>query len=98
MSSSVRSGPSHPFAGSGAARRPTLARGVALALAAATLGTLALAAPASATTRTFSFTGAAQTWTVPAGVTQAKFNMYGAQGGGDATGSFVAGLGGRATA
>ncbi len=30
---------------------------------------------------TFSFTGAAQTWTVPAGVTQATFDVFGAQGG-----------------
>ena len=30
---------------------------------------------------TFSYTGAAQTWTVPDGVTQATFDVYGAQGG-----------------
>jgi Glycine rich protein len=57
------------------------------------LATLAFAGPAAATTETFSFTGAAQTWTVPAGVTQATFDLYGAQGFGSA-----AGLGGRATA
>lgn len=31
---------------------------------------------------TFDFTGRAQTWTVPAGVTSATFHVYGAQGGG----------------
>src|SRR5436853_7690560 len=36
---------------------------------------------AEATTVTFNYTGAAQTWTVPAGVTQATFDVYGAQGG-----------------
>ena len=30
---------------------------------------------------TFEFTGGAQTWVVPAGVTQATFNVVGAQGG-----------------
>ncbi len=30
---------------------------------------------------TFAYTGAAQTWTVPAGVTEATFEVYGAQGG-----------------
>jgi FIMAH domain len=50
MSSSVRSGSSHPFAGSHAACRPTLARRVALALATAALATGALAAPALADT------------------------------------------------
>ena len=51
------------------------------ALAVVGLSTLAFAAPASATTETFNFTGAAQTWTVPAGVTEATFDLYGAQGG-----------------
>lgn len=32
-------------------------------------------------TCTFNFTGAAETWTVPDGVTQATFELYGAQGG-----------------
>jgi hypothetical protein len=44
-------------------------------------GMLALAAPASATTETFNVTGGPQTWTVPAGVTQATFDLYGAQAG-----------------
>jgi hypothetical protein len=53
-------------------------------------------------TETFSFTGAPQTWTVPAGVTQATFDVFGAQGGdsfvtGGATGG-KGGLGGEATA
>src|SRR5438477_9636018 len=62
--------------------------------------TPALAAPSCATsgttvTCTFSYTGAAKTWTAPAGVTQATFDLYGAQGGG---GFNNGGLGGRVTA
>ncbi|HPR44459.1 glycine-rich protein [Ottowia sp.] len=49
-------------------------------LAAALLG--AVASGASAATATFSYTGAAQTWTVPAGVTQVTLDLRGAQGGG----------------
>jgi hypothetical protein len=62
--------------------------------------TALLAAPAAATTETFNFTGAAQTWTVPAGVIEATFDLHGASGGGFAPGAtrFLAGLGGRATA
>src|SRR5918994_2728101 len=37
---------------------------------------------------TFSYTGAAQSWTVPEGVTQATFDVYGAGGGGASTRSF----------
>ena len=43
-------------------------------------------------TVTFDFTGAAETWTVPAGVTSATFDLYGARGG------IGGGLGGRVTA
>jgi serine/threonine-protein kinase len=46
---------------------------------------------------TFDFTGGAQTWTVPAGVTSATFHVYGAQGGGTSAPS-VGGLGGSAFA
>jgi Ca2+-binding RTX toxin-like protein len=67
-------------------------------LATATLATLAFAAPASAFTETFNYTGTAQTWTVPAGVTQATFDLYGAQGAGIASVDEAGGLGGRATA
>jgi Glycine rich protein len=49
-------------------------------------------------TVTFCFTGAAQTWTVPAGVTSATFSVSGAQGGGGAGNAIAAGLGGRAVA
>jgi hypothetical protein len=98
MSSSVRSGSPHPFAESTAARRPIRARRAAVALAATTLGTLALAPPASAaTTVTFNYTGSAQTWTVPLWVTEATFDLYGAQGA-ETGGCCVPGLGGRATA
>ena len=34
-----------------------------------------------ATTRTFSYTGAAQTWNVPVGLTRATFDLYGGSGG-----------------
>jgi VCBS repeat-containing protein len=46
---------------------------------------------------TFSYTGAAQSWTVPEGVTQATFDVYGAGGGGASTRSF-GGRGGEAKA
>ena len=63
------------------------------------LGRWRSAAPASATTDTFNYTGDAQTWTVPAGVTSATFDLYGARGGGFVGDSLLApGLGGEATA
>jgi Glycine rich protein len=68
------------------------------ALAVVGLATLAFAAPAAATTDTFNYTGDAQTWTVPAGVTEATFDLYGAMGGGVQFGDYAPGLGGRATA
>ena len=43
----------------------------------------------------FNFTGGAQTWTVPAGVTSANFNVYGAQGGDWGLAPYIATLGGR---
>ena len=76
--------------------RPSLVRRAALAVVG--LSTLAFAAPASATTETFNHTGAAQTWTVPAGVTSATFDLYGAQGAGLDFPAFAPGLGGRAMA
>ncbi|MCL4860690.1 MAG: PxKF domain-containing protein [Caldilineaceae bacterium] len=49
-------------------------------------------------TVTFAYSGAAETWTVPAGVTSATFDLYGAQGRpGDVTGG-GGGNGGRTTA
>jgi hypothetical protein len=39
-------------------------------------------------TVTFEFSGAAETWTVPAGVTSATFDLYGAQGGAGGGGQF----------
>ena len=75
-------------------------RRIGLAVSTLLLGMLAFAAPASATTETFNYTGAAQTWTVPAGVTEATFDLYGAQGHGGCCpfSAFPGGLGGRATA
>ncbi|MFL5908580.1 MAG: glycine-rich protein [Solirubrobacterales bacterium] len=61
----------------------------------ACFGSALLASPALATTETFNYTGAAQTWTVPAAVTSASFDLLGAQG---AAVYGAAGLGGRATA
>ncbi|MFN8491594.1 MAG: hypothetical protein U0350_28610 [Caldilineaceae bacterium] len=53
-------------------------------------------------TITFAYTGAAETWTVPAGVTQATFDLYGAQGGAGGGNQSVrpgsGGLGGEAKA
>ena len=46
--------------------------------------------------QTFNFTGAQQTWTVPAGVTSVNVNVQGAQGGNTSWGT--AGLGGRVQA
>ena len=62
------------------------------ALALAAFSSAALAAPASAATGSFAYTGVPQTWVVPQGVTEATFDIRGAQGGGDG------GLGGRARA
>lgn len=47
-------------------------------------------------TCTYEYTGAAQTWTVPDGVTASTFDLFGAQGGN--TAYFAGGLGGQATA
>src|SRR3954449_11577196 len=63
-----------------------------------TLGLVVGLPPAAATTETFVYTGAAQTWTVPAGVSEATVDLYGAQGGGGHSALFPPGLGGRATA
>ena len=49
-------------------------------------------------TQTFNFTGAAQTFTVPAGVTQLTITAFGAQGGAGAGGGLAGGLGGSASA
>jgi hypothetical protein len=56
-----------------------------------------VARAAAPTTLTFGYTGAAQTWTVPADVTSVTFDVYGAQGG-SITSFTSGGHGGRATA
>lgn len=65
------------------------------------LGALAVAlvlpAAAAAGTETFSYTGAAQTWTVPYGVTSAQFDLFGAQGRGTGF-PFLGGEGGEGIA
>ncbi len=58
---------------------------------------LALPAGASAIAQTFTFTGAAQAFTVPAGVTQITVDALGGQGGSSGSGA-AGGLGGRANA
>ncbi|HTE63500.1 MAG TPA: hypothetical protein VK631_24300, partial [Solirubrobacteraceae bacterium] len=71
-----------------------------------TANTVAAAAPecgspvvaGTTATVTCSYTGAAQQWTVPAGVTSATFDVFGAQGGGYVTFGVLGGLGGRAVA
>lgn len=61
-----------------------------------TAGAAGVCATASgSTTCTFDYTGAAQTWTVPDGVTQVTLDVFGAQGGNN---SSPGGQGGRATA
>jgi Glycine rich protein len=47
---------------------------------------------------TFTYTGAAQSWTVPEGVTQATFDVFGAQGGTEPRGNRSGGGGGKAHA
>src|SRR3954469_8654246 len=74
---------------------------LALALLLRLTATPALAAPSCATsgatvTCTFSYTGAPETWTAPAGVTQATFDLYGAGGRGLAY--LSGGRGGQVTA
>src|SRR6516164_2343304 len=58
------------------------------------------AAGVTPTTVNFSFTGAAQAWVVPAGVTSARFDVYGAAGGDNSIDgcSDLGGLGGHVTA
>jgi hypothetical protein len=75
-------------------RSRTRATGAALLCA---LATLALPASARAVTETFNFNGAAQTFTVPADVTQVTVEAYGAFGSASAVGT-APGLGGRAVA
>ncbi len=78
-------------------RHPSVRRSL-LVLAATLTALIATAGQALATTVTvpFAYTGAAQTWTVPAGVTSATFDLYGAQGGIKQPGPVN--LGGQATA
>jgi hypothetical protein len=47
------------------------------------------------TTCTFSYTGAPEAWVVPAGVTSAVFDLYGAAGGNSAVQGWPGGLGGK---
>jgi hypothetical protein len=82
------------FLGSSRSRRTIAVTGVG-ALAALGL-TACIPPPGGGNSETFECTGDAQTWTVPPGVTQATFELLGAQGGtGD--GGSLGGLGGKAT-
>jgi hypothetical protein len=67
---------------------------IAFAGAGAATVSVADADPTPTTTVTFSYTGGAQFWTVPTGVTSATFDAYGAGGG---TGGETGGAGGEAT-
>src|SRR4051812_39167672 len=53
---------------------------------------------AAATSVSFSYTGAAQSWQVPTGVTSIQVDAYGAAGGIDAAGLTTGGLAGRTSA
>jgi hypothetical protein len=88
----------------GGGGRPRLVAAVALAagLAALVLPAGAGAAPdcqtsGAETVCTFEYTGAAETWTVPYGVSESRFDVYGAEGGA-LLNAGAGGLGGRATA
>jgi Glycine rich protein len=86
--------------GSGSRTVAVLGAG-ALAASLFGLGVAATTAGAAPTTVTFSYTGAVQTWVVPAGVTQATFDLFGAQGGDNTAGGGcgdTGGMGGRARA
>lgn len=81
------------------ARGRSLLLTLALLLAPLGLAAPALAAPSCSTsgttvTCTYTYSGAPESWTVPAGVTSANFDMYGASG----SGGENSGLGGRVTA
>jgi Bacterial Ig-like domain (group 3) len=79
-----------------------LAGGMSLAGSGAAAATVAQGTPACpaavvsdvSATVTCHYTGAAQYWTVPAGVTQATFTLYGAEGGAGAAGDSVGGAAG----
>lgn len=55
--------------------------GVVVFVSLALTASAALPAGAAATTDTYEYTGGVQTWVVPAGVTSATFDPYGAAGG-----------------
>jgi hypothetical protein len=80
------------------------AAAILLPILALTLGAGPAATPAQAqpapVEAVFEYTGAAQTWTVPAGVTEATFALAGAGGGQvrDSSGSWEGGAGARVTA
>jgi hypothetical protein len=78
--------------------RTLRARGVVVVGTAALAGLLALPASGAAATWTFGYTGGMQTWVVPAGVTSAHFDIYGAAGGEPYYATFNPGKGGRAQA
>lgn len=71
---------------------------VALAMATVVVPAPHVQAQAPPPPTTFGFTGGAQTWTVPAGVTQATFDVHGAMGGDLNFDLGPGGSGGRATA
>jgi hypothetical protein len=56
------------------------------------------AAQTNQTTVTFGYSGGAQIWTVPAGVSSARFDVSGAQGGSGCTVQALGGLGGEVLA
>ena len=74
-------------------------RVVVAVLACALVGTMTFPSMAAAGTQTFMYTGAAQSWVVPAGVTSLMVDVYGGQGGYDLNyPARVPGLGGRTQA
>ena len=78
-----------------------VAAAIVVPLLAVSMWVVGSAAPAGAQPPpplTFGYTGGPQTWTVPAGVTSATFDVYGARGGNLAFDVILGGRGGRVTA
>jgi hypothetical protein len=73
---------------------PALSRRVACGLLLSILGVLACSGSASAETQTFTYTGTAQTFTVPAGVSSITVDARGAAGGESGGASYAHAAGG----
>ena len=75
---------------------PKTARPLLILVLVAPASAVVGASPAAAATDSFEYTGATQQWIVPAGVTSATFDVFGASGG--PTAAAASGKGGEARA